>query len=190
MSLSKHFCTVFILLLAQVSFACAAKPVARPSTSGKLHVVGTELYDQNGNRVVLRGVSTHGLAWFPQYVNNKLFHQLSKEWNTNLIRLAMYSDDYVNGDRKKNLEVLRKGVEYAIENDMYVMVDWHILTDNNPNINLAEAINFFNEMAKEYANIIIPVIRRHMPTLPQYMRLGNGYVDNFWKNLGHRLVVK
>jgi cellulose synthase (UDP-forming) len=186
---SKSLLKIFILLLALVAFASAANPVARPSTSGKLHVVGTELYDQNGNRVVLRGVSTHGLTWFPQYVNNKLFHQLSKEWNTNLIRLAMYSDDYVNGDRKKNLEVLRKGVEYAIENDMYVMVDWHILTDNNPNINLAEAINFFNEMAKEYANvpnvifeicnepngdctwqdikeyanIIIPVIRRHMP---------------------------
>jgi len=186
---SRLLLKVFVLLLALLAFASAANPVARPSTSGKLHVVGTELYDQNGQRVVLRGVSTHGLSWFPQYVNNKLFHQLSKEWNTNLVRLAMYSDDYVNGDRKKNLEVLRKGVEYAIANDMYVMVDWHILTDNNPNINLAEAINFFNEVAKEYANvpnvifeicnepngdctwqdikeyanIIIPVIRRHMP---------------------------
>lgn len=60
---------------------------------------------------------------FPQFVNNKLFKQLSTEWNANLIRLAMYSKDYVEGDRKKNMEILRKGVEYAIANNMYVIVD-------------------------------------------------------------------
>ena len=180
---------LLLLIFAFVTFANAEVINARPSVNGKLHVQGTDLFDEQGNQVVLKGASTHGLTWFPQFVNNGLFKQLSREWNTNLIRLAMYSDDYVNGDRKKNLEVLRKGVQYAIENDMYVMVDWHILTDNNPNQNLAEAINFFNMMAreyadvpnvifeicnepngdctwediKEYANIIIPVIRRHMP---------------------------
>ncbi|MBR6379685.1 MAG: cellulase family glycosylhydrolase [Fibrobacter sp.] len=180
---------LLLLFFAFVTFANAEVINARPSVNGKLHVQGTDLFDEQGNQVVLKGASTHGLTWFPQFVNNGLFHQLSREWNTNLIRLAMYSDDYVNGDRKKNLEVLRKGVQYAIENDMYVMVDWHILTDNNPNQNLAEAINFFNMMAreyadipnvifeicnepngdctwediKEYANIIIPVIRRHKP---------------------------
>ena len=186
---SKSLVAFLALFLVLSSFAFAGNPVARPSTSGKLHVVGTELYDENGKLVMLRGASTHGLTWYPQYVNKKLFHQLSTEWNTNLIRLAMYSDDYVNGDREKNLEILRRGVEYAIASDMYVMVDWHILTDNNPNENLAEAIAFFNQMAKEYAdipnvifeicnepngdctwedikeysNIIIPVIRRHKP---------------------------
>lgn len=180
---------VTLLVFCLVTFASAEVINARPSVNGKLHVQGTGLFDEQGNQVVLKGASTHGLTWFPQFVNNGLFHQLSREWNTNLIRLAMYSDDYVNGDREKNLEVLRKGVQYAIENDMYVMVDWHILTDNNPNENLAEAINFFNMMAKEYAevpnvifeicnepngdctwedikeyaNIIIPVIRRHKP---------------------------
>ena len=178
-----------LLIFAFVTFANAEVINARPSVNGKLHVQGTDLFDEQGNQVVIKGPSTHGLTWFPQFVNKGLFHQLSREWNTNLIRLAMYSDDYVNGDREKNLEILRKGVQYAIENDMYVMVDWHILTDNNPNENLAEAINFFNMMAKEYAdvpnvifeicnepngdctwedikeyaNIIIPVIRRHKP---------------------------
>lgn len=183
------FRAIVLLVLALAVFASAALNTARPSVNGKLHVQGTGLYDEAGTQVVLRGASTHGLTWFPQFVNNGLFKQLSTEWNTNLIRLAMYSDDYVHGDRQKNLEILRKGVQYAIDNDMYVMVDWHILTDNNPNENLAEAINFFNMMAKEYANvpnvifeicnepngdctwedikeyanIIIPVIRRHKP---------------------------
>lgn len=147
------FGAALLLAFLTPSFAVASTPVARPSTSGKLHVVGTELHDEHGNMVVLKGASTHGLTWFPKYVNNGLFKQLSSEWKTNLIRLAMYSDDYVHGDRKKNLEILHKGVEFAIANDMYVIVDWHILKDNNPNENLAEAINFFNQMAKEYANV-------------------------------------
>ncbi|SMP46067.1 cellulase family glycosylhydrolase [Fibrobacter sp. UWB10] len=183
-----HILQTIALLILAITISASAM-VARPSINGKLHVQGTGLYDEAGTQVVLRGASTHGLTWFPQFVNNGLFKQLSTEWNTNLIRLAMYSDDYVHGDRQKNLEILRKGVQYAIDNDMYVMVDWHILTDNNPNENLAEAINFFNMMAKEYANvpnvifeicnepngdctwedikeyanIIIPVIRRHKP---------------------------
>ena len=189
--LHKTFHAIIVLLfLAAMAFADSTSVVnARPSINGKLHVEGTALIDEKGNQVVLKGASTHGLTWFPQYVNSKLFRQLSTEWNTNLVRLAMYSYDYMNGDREKNLEILRKGVKYAIENDMYVMVDWHILIDNNPVEHLAEAIEFFNMMAKEYAdvpnvifeicnepngdctwedikeysNIIIPVIRRHKP---------------------------
>ena len=184
----KSIIAAFALVLMTVSAAFAGS-VARPSTSGKLHVEGTRLYDESGKQVLLKGASTHGLAWYPQFVNEKLFRQLSSEWNANLIRLAMYSEDYVNGNREKNLKLLRKGVEFAIANDMYVIVDWHILRDNNPNQNLAEAIAFFNQMAKEYAhvpnvifeicnepngdctwedikeyaNIVIPVIRRHKP---------------------------
>ena len=185
---TKNFVRFFLALV--LSFAALANAnVARPSINGKLHVVGSNLYDDSGNLVVLKGFSTHGLTWFPKYVNKGLFHQISSEWNTNLIRLAMYSYDYCNGNKKKNLEILEKGIEYAIANDMYVMIDWHILKDNNPNENLSEAIDFFNQMAKkyanvpnvifeicnepngdctwedikEYSNIIIPVIRRHKP---------------------------
>lgn len=44
--------------------------LACPSVNGKLHVEGSKLVDQNNNEVQLRGVSTHGLAWYPQYVTN------------------------------------------------------------------------------------------------------------------------
>lgn len=50
---------------------------ARPSTTGELMVTGTKLTDAAGTPVVLRGISTHGLQWFPQYVNSELFGQLA-----------------------------------------------------------------------------------------------------------------
>lgn len=161
----------------------------------KLKVTDGQLVDSKGNKVVLKGVSTHGLSWFPDYVNKKLFKELKEDWNVNTIRLAMYTDDYngycVGGEsNKRNLKKLvNEGVGYALDLDMYVIIDWHILNDQNPNKYIKDAITFFDEMSKEYskcnnviyeicnepnggttwedikiyANEIIPVIRENNP---------------------------
>ena len=36
------------------------------------------------------GMSTHGLQWFPGIINNNAFAALSKDWDANVIRFAMY----------------------------------------------------------------------------------------------------
>lgn len=56
-----------------------------------LRVQGTKIVNSKGKTVNLRGVSTHGIAWFPQYVNKKAFHSFRK-MGANTIRLALYSD--------------------------------------------------------------------------------------------------
>ena len=127
-----------------------------PSTSGALHVDGTSLMDSNGNPIQLKGISTHGIAWFPQYVNNDCFRQLREDFNANVVRLAMYTSEYGGycngGDQKALKQLIRDGVSYAAENDMYVIIDWHILSDGNPNTHKDAAIEFFAEMSAEYAD--------------------------------------
>ncbi|MBQ9424840.1 MAG: cellulase family glycosylhydrolase [Erysipelotrichaceae bacterium] len=149
--------TVLVLCLLLLPFADIAAEenvfTARPKDSGFLHVQGTKIVDEKGYTVVLRGISAHGLTWYPEYINTKLFSQLSKEWNCNLIRLPMYSKIYVEEDRKTSLSVLEKGIEAAIENDMYVLVDWHILEDCDPNIYLKEAEEFFDYISRKYADV-------------------------------------
>ncbi|MEY8413310.1 cellulase family glycosylhydrolase [Lachnospiraceae bacterium 62-26] len=126
-----------------------------PSVNGRLSVRGTQLVDEKGEAVQLKGISTHGLAWFPQYVNEELFGELRKEWNASLIRLAMYTAESggycTDGNKEELKELIRRGVEYAARQDMYVIVDWHILSDNDPNLHKAEALAFFDEMTKEFA---------------------------------------
>lgn len=133
-----------------------ATALATPSTSGALHVEGTQLKDSKGNNVQLRGISTHGLSWFPQYVNQELFHELHKDWNANVMRLAMYTAENggycEDGDKEKLKKLVKDGVQYATNADMYVIIDWHILRDENPHRNKDEAKKFFEEMSKEYAN--------------------------------------
>lgn len=133
-----------------------SKGLAVPSVSGKLCVNGTQLTDSNGNAVQLRGISTHGIAWFPDYINEACFRQLREEWNVNVIRLAMYTEEYggyCSGGSKEQLkQLIHEGVSYAAAQDMYVIIDWHILSDGNPNRHIAEASAFFQEMSKKYAD--------------------------------------
>ncbi len=171
------------------TFASNGPVTARPSVNGKLQVVGGQLSDASGEAVQLRGISTHGLTWFSEYINEDLFDQITDDWNCNMIRLAMYSELYCGGEKEENLSLVKKGIELAIEADMYVLVDWHILNDADPNENAEEAVAFFEQITTEYRDCpnlifeicnepngstdwgdvlaycdkVIPVIRRNMP---------------------------
>ena len=120
-----------------------------------LHVEGTRLVDDAGEAVVLRGVSTHGLAWYPEFVNEECFAQLHDEWGAGIVRLALYTADSggwcTDGDRDELREVVDRGVQAAVACGMYVVIDWHILSDGDPNTYLDEACDFFDEMSARYA---------------------------------------
>lgn len=126
------------------------------SEGGSLRVEGTQLVDSSGNPIQLKGLSTHGVAWFPQYINEELFKEFHEEWNANVIRLAMYTAESggycTDGDQEKLKQLIRDGVEYAKEQDMYVIVDWHILSDQNPLQYKEEAKEFFAEMTAEFGD--------------------------------------
>lgn len=136
------------------------------ASAGRLHVKGTKLVDKKGHEVQLRGVSTHGLSWYPQYVNDKCFAQLHDKWGANVVRLAMYTEEYngyCSGDAKNCSDLkklIKKGVRLAKKHKMYVIVDWHILSDGNPNSHKKEAKAFFREMSREfkgYNNVIYEI---------------------------------
>lgn len=162
---------------------------------GKLHVAGTRLCDENNTPVQLKGLSSHGLGWFPDYINKQAFQDFRDDWNMNIIRLALYTaeeEGYCSKDENHKdflKEVVSKGIEIARELKMYVIVDWHILLDNSPSINIKDAIDFFEEISskhkedehilyeicnepngntswedvKNYAEQVIPVIRKNAP---------------------------
>lgn len=122
---------------------------------GALQVKGTQLLDKNGNPYQLKGISTHGLAWFPEYVNKEAFQTLRDDWGANVIRLAMYTEEsggYCSGGNTEELKKLvSDGVEYATELGMYVIIDWHVLHDLDPTVHQNEAESFFAEMSAKYA---------------------------------------
>jgi endoglucanase len=161
---------------------------------GQLKVSGTMLTDSNGNPVQLRGVSSHGLQWFPQYANKNVIKWLRDDWKATLWRAAMYTEPGDTNGYISNSAVKQRvidSVEAAIELGVYVIIDWHILHDNDPRMYQKQAIAFFSEMAqkyggypnviyeicnepngeavtwdgsiKPYAEAVIPVIRKYDP---------------------------
>ena len=180
---------------AATAEASAAGAIARPSTCGALTVSGTSLVDASGSAVQLKGFSTHGIAWFGQYVNAECFSELAG-WGANVARLAMYTHENggycTDGDQAALRELLANGVQYAADADMYAIVDWHVLQDLDPNVykeqakefwgwaskEFAEAENVIFEICNEpngsttwadvksYAEEVLPVIRANAPTTP------------------------
>lgn len=121
-----------------------------------LHVEGADLVDEKGNLVRLCGVSSHGLTTYAKYINADCIKQLHEEYECNVLRLAMYTDSnggYCSDGNQDTLkQIINDGVTYATENHMYVIIDWHILSDSNPHIHKDEAKLFFEEMAEKYAS--------------------------------------
>lgn len=149
------------------------------SEHGALHVSGTSLCDKNGTPIQLKGVSTHGLSWFPEYVNADAFSSL-RSFGVNTIRLALYTSEYngycSGGDQSSLKALVRQGIQYATEQDMYVIVDWHVLNDRNPNTYIEQAVSFFNEISSQYAgqgNIIYEICNEPNSGVAWYDGSGN-----------------
>lgn len=126
------------------------------SQHGQLSVKNGQLVDKSGKGYQLRGMSTHGLTWFPEFVNESAFKTLRDDWNTNVVRLAMYVDEWGNGqcymgNKSGSLELLEKGGDICIKLDMYVIIDWHVLNPGDPSKYTNEAKSFFETVSKRYA---------------------------------------
>ena len=157
-------------LTGRKDVAYADTPVGR---HGKLSVQKVDSYaapimvDQNGVPTQLRGASTHGMHWFPQYVNQNAFQTLRDDWGINMVRLVCYPRDvgsvgYLTGgdSTKQQLDTLiQNGVDYATKLGMYALVDWHVHA-YNPNEYLKEAKIFFTKYAtmyKDHDNVLYEI---------------------------------
>jgi len=158
--------------------------------NGALHVEGVNLINSQGNPLRLKGMSTYGMQWLPQFASEGSLRTI-KGYGANVLRVAMYTDEdgYIANPGKIK-QAVYEAMDTAIKLDLYVIVDWHILHDNNPQIYKKEAKAFFAETAakyadnpavlyeicnepngkvtwkddiKPYAEELIPVIRRYSP---------------------------
>ncbi len=156
--MKNKFRVLFLLVLlfgVMISLNNESEVSAKVST---LKVSGTKIVNSKGKTVTLKGVSTHGIAWFPQYVNKKCFKSF-KKMGANTVRLALYSDSGA-GYSTFWYSKVEKGIKIAKSLGMYVIVDWHILSDGNPNTNKAEAKKFFKHFASrfgKYNNVLYEI---------------------------------
>ena len=163
-----------------------------PSGTGRIY--GSCKGVKSGNEVMVQGMS---LFWSigdegAKYWTSGIVNGLVSKQNIQLIRGAMGIDeDWGNGnyftDTKKYQDMMDEVVAAAIENDIYVIIDYH---SHKANDNTDSAKAFFKRMAqkwgaydnvifeifnepinqswstvKSYANQVIPVIREYSDNL-------------------------
>lgn len=162
------------------------------SDNGWLKVQDGKLKNSKNKDIVLKGLSSHGIQWYSDLITYNNLKSLKDDWQINVFRIAIYTDE--NGYIENKDEIKKQVIEIAnhvISLDMYVILDWHILKDNNPNQYKEEAKTFFHEFStlykdcpnviyeicnepngeevtwkehvKPYAEEIIPIIRKNSP---------------------------
>jgi endoglucanase len=177
-------------LLALGLSSAAAQPGTPFGINGPLKTCGLYLCNQYGNPVQLRGMSTHGLQWYPwgDCLKDASLESLVKDWGADILRVSMYMQSGGwDTDKPRFTAMVDQIIEAATAKGLYVIIDFHQLSLGNCNDNLANATEYFNHMApkhgpkgnvmyeicnepnggvkwasiKQYADKIIPVIRKH-----------------------------
>ena len=143
------------LLLFAVLWSAALVKAQSPTplaANGRLKVVGVQLSNEAGSPIQLRGMSSHGLQWFPQCFTQSSVQALASSWGADVFRAAMYVDE---GGYLSNKTGIRSQVDQLVDwtgqAGIYCIIDWHMLNPGNPNDHLADAKEFFQIMAQKHA---------------------------------------
>jgi endoglucanase len=119
--------------------------------NGQLRVCGVKLCNQYGKPIQLRGMSTHGLQWYSQCVNDTSLDALAGDWNADIVRLSMYvQEGGYETDPRRFTDLVHSLIERVTARGLYVLVDWHMLDPGDPNYNLSRARTFFTEIAQRH----------------------------------------
>jgi len=122
----------------------------------RLHVEGTQLVNEAGEPVVMRGISFGWSNLWPRFYNSQAVKSLAEDWNCRIFRAAIGADDlhetgdnlgYIS-DPEGSLKMLYAVIDGAIESGSYIIVDWHSHV-----LHLEEASEFFSKVATRYKGV-------------------------------------
>lgn len=143
------FLQILFLALFSVSTFCAfSTPKNSPvALNGHLKVAGTQLVNDKGELIVLRGASFGWHNLWPRFYNQKAVGWLAKDWKCSVVRAAMglaIEDNYLENPDFA-LKCVENVVDGAIKSGIYVIIDFH-----SHKIHKEEAKTFFAMMAAKY----------------------------------------
>lgn len=128
----------------------AATPV---ETHGELKVTGNKIVDKTDEPTQIVGPSLFWSVWGGEnFYNKDVVDWVAKDWKASVIRAAIGIEPaggYLT-DSAAQINNAIAVIDAAIENGMYVIVDWH---DHNANLNVLKAKEFFGTLSEKYGDI-------------------------------------
>ena len=156
----------FIGVCLSGSLALAQSPVQK---HGHLRISGKHIVDENGAVTSLAGPSFFwsNTGWGQdRFYTRGAVETFARDWKAGIVRVAVgaQNDGSILKDRKGNQKRAQTVIEAAIDNGLYVIVDWH---SHQAERDTKEAKAFFTHMAKRYGhtpNIIYEIYNEPLDT--------------------------
>lgn len=128
------------------------------SENGQLYVEGSQLKNQYGHDMQLKGINIW--AYDSKTFNEDFFKNLKETYGVNCVRLALNSlnpDTEHKDEQGRIFGYLYDIIDAIIANDMYVILDWHLINQgdwtNNPYDYEQSAHKVFTMFAQHYQNV-------------------------------------
>ena len=170
--------------------SCTGKTETVPA----LKVEGLNLYQEGSTEpVVWRGVSFGWHNLWPRFYNKQAVNTLHSDWGCPVFRAAIGADDleeisplggYIS-DPESAMNCLYAVIDGAIENNAYVIVDWH-----SHILHQKEAEDFFRTVATKYAgcpNVIYELfnepVSQEFEDSRDYAEPSQESLDAYWVRL-------
>lgn len=118
-------------------------------------------------------------VWFPEFVDNDIFKQLSTEWDCNLIRLPLYNGDTDWNDvyeySEQIIKIIRKNNPYSL-----ILVDGRDGDEEEVIVSDAEMAVIKKDDSKVYEGITTRLT-------PHGIKI-YGIITHLLKNIAYRLI--
>ena len=156
---------IVLLIALALPFSIFSSPL---SVNGQLHVSGLQLVNECGSPVQLRGISSHGLQWYGLIscmdfccISASALDYIANNIGADVFRIACYpaENGYMSNPSGFTQQV-NNIVQMCEDRGIYAVIDWHILSDGNPNTNIIYARTFWESMAlahKDRRNVIYEI---------------------------------
>ena len=158
--MKKYHLPLYVLLLSALLTtlnAVAQSPAHMP----RISVQGNRFVSENGDPLVFRGVSSSDPDKLEREGHwDKAYFEEIKKWGANVVRFPIHPDAWRRRGQTAYMQLLDRGVQWAKELGLYVIIDWHSIGNLRSELFQAptyettqkETFEFWRTMAKHFKN--------------------------------------
>lgn len=152
---------LILILITLVSVSVSAQAQSDDYTLPFLKVDGNKFVDEEGNQVVMRGVSISDPDKLEKQGQwSKAYLQEVKNWGANVVRIPIHPRAWRERGEEGYLKLIDQTLEWANELEMYVIIDWHSIGNlktelfQHPmyNTSMTETLRFWQTISTRYRN--------------------------------------
>ncbi|MDA3880546.1 MAG: glycoside hydrolase family 5 protein [Prolixibacteraceae bacterium] len=155
--------TYLLLIVVLLFTACQSnnkgKTTEKAKTVERISVEGNKFVNENGQEIVFRGLNSSDPHKLYKSGNwQKSYFDEMRAWGANIVRFPVHPPRWNEMGKENYLELIDDGVKWAKANDMYVIIDWHIIGNLKEekfmldiyNTTMEETFEFWDIISKRY----------------------------------------